>query len=46
MLYDRAGGKHMELAESFDRSVDEIVCRRDGKRIYFTAENEGEKPLY
>jgi dipeptidyl aminopeptidase/acylaminoacyl peptidase len=46
MLYDRAGGKHIELAESFDRSVDEIVWSADSKRIYFTAENEGEKPLY
>ncbi len=45
MLYDRAGGKHIELAESLDRSVDEIVWSADGKRIYFTAENEGEKPL-
>src|SRR4030088_1186781 len=46
MVYDRAGGKHMELAESFDRSVDEIVWSADGKRIYFAAENEGEKPFY
>src|SRR5882672_7982512 len=46
MLYDRAGGKHIELAESLDRSVDEIVWSADGKRIYFAAENEGEKPLY
>jgi dipeptidyl aminopeptidase/acylaminoacyl peptidase len=46
MLYDRAGGKHTELAESFDRSVDEIVWSADSKRIYLTAENEGEKPLY
>jgi dipeptidyl aminopeptidase/acylaminoacyl peptidase len=46
MLYDRAGGKHIELAESFDRSVDEIIWSADSKRTYFTAENEGEKPLY
>ena len=46
MLYDRAGGKHMELAESFDRSVDEIVWSADSRRIYFTAESEGEKPFY
>jgi dipeptidyl aminopeptidase/acylaminoacyl peptidase len=46
MLYERAGGKHNESAESFDRSVDEIVWSADSKRIYFTAENEGEKPFY
>src|SRR4029077_18527630 len=46
MLYDRAGGKHIELAESFDRSVDEIVWSGDSKRIYFSAESEGEKPFY
>jgi dipeptidyl aminopeptidase/acylaminoacyl peptidase len=46
MLYDRAGGKQIELAESFDRSVDEIVWSADSKRIYFTAENEGENPFY
>jgi dipeptidyl aminopeptidase/acylaminoacyl peptidase len=46
MLYDRAEGKHIELAESFDRSVDEIVWSADSKRIYFSAENEGKKPFY
>ena len=46
MLYDRASGKHIELTGSFDRSVDEIVWSADSKRIYFTAENEGEKPFY
>jgi dipeptidyl aminopeptidase/acylaminoacyl peptidase len=46
LLYDRSGGKHIELTESFDRSVDEIVWSADNRRIYFTAENEGEKPFY
>ncbi|MCU1341971.1 MAG: peptidase prolyl oligopeptidase active site domain protein, partial [Candidatus Acidoferrum typicum] len=46
LLYDRAGGKHVELTGSFDRSVDEIVWSADSKRIYFTAENEAEKPFY
>jgi dipeptidyl aminopeptidase/acylaminoacyl peptidase len=45
-LYDRAAGKHIELTESFDRSVDEILWSADSKGIYFSAENEGEKPLY
>lgn len=46
LLYDRASGKHIALTESFDRSVDEIVWSADSRRIYFTAENEGEKPLF
>jgi dipeptidyl aminopeptidase/acylaminoacyl peptidase len=46
LLYDRAGGKQIALTEPFDRSVDEIVWSADSKRIYFTAENEGEKPFY
>jgi dipeptidyl aminopeptidase/acylaminoacyl peptidase len=46
MLYDRAAGTHTELAESFDRSVDEIVWSPDSKHIYFTALNEEEQPVY
>ena len=46
MLYDRAGGTHTEVAESFDRSVDEIVWSRDSKEIYFTATSEAEQPIY
>jgi dipeptidyl aminopeptidase/acylaminoacyl peptidase len=46
MLYDRAAGTHTELAESFDRSVDEIVWSPDSKHIYFTALNEAEQPVY
>jgi dipeptidyl aminopeptidase/acylaminoacyl peptidase len=46
MLYDRAAGKHTELAESLDRSADEIVWSADSKRIYLSAESEGEKPFY
>jgi dipeptidyl aminopeptidase/acylaminoacyl peptidase len=46
LLYDRAGGKQIALTEPFDRSVDEIVWSADSQRIYFTAENEGEKPFY
>jgi dipeptidyl aminopeptidase/acylaminoacyl peptidase len=46
VLYDRASGKQIERAESFDRRVDEIDWSADSQRIYFTAENEGEKPVY
>jgi dipeptidyl aminopeptidase/acylaminoacyl peptidase len=46
MLYDRAGGTHREVGESFDRSVDEIVWSPDSKKLYFTAANEAEQPIY
>jgi dipeptidyl aminopeptidase/acylaminoacyl peptidase len=34
------------LTEDFDRWVDSVVWSPDAKRIYFTAENEGEAPIY
>src|SRR5579871_912305 len=46
MLYDRARGGSTEVAESFDRSVDEILWARDSKNIFFTAENEVYQPVY
>lgn len=46
MLYDRPGETHIEVAGSFDRSVDEIIWSPDSKEIYFTAESEAEQPLY
>ncbi|NDQ56745.1 MAG: S9 family peptidase [Acidipila sp.] len=41
MLYDRASGKHTNLSENFDRSVDTIAWAPDGKSLYFTAEDRG-----
>ena len=46
MLYDRQSGKNANLSEAFDRSVDGIVWSRDSKLIYFTAEDETQKPVY
>jgi len=46
MLYDRASGHSSNLTEAFDRSVDEILWSADGKRVFFTAETEGENPIY
>jgi len=46
MLYDRQTGKTENLTESFDRSADELAWSADSKRIYFTAENETQKPIY
>ncbi|HKW63400.1 MAG TPA: hypothetical protein VJN89_12705, partial [Candidatus Acidoferrum sp.] len=46
MLYDRQSGKNENLSEGFDRSADELAWSADSKTIYFTAENETQKPLY
>lgn len=46
MLYDRQTGKIENLTEGFDRSADELAWSADSKSIYFTAENETQKPLY
>ncbi len=46
MLYNRQSGKSETLSEKFDRSADELAWSPDGKTIYFTAENETQKPLY
>ena len=46
MLYDRQSGKSENLSEEFDRSADELAWSADSKTIYFTAENETQKPIY
>ncbi len=46
MLYDRAAGRIENLTEAFDRSADELAWSPDSKTIYFTAENETQKPEY
>jgi dipeptidyl aminopeptidase/acylaminoacyl peptidase len=46
MLYDRQTGKIENLTEAFDRGADELAWSADGKTIYFTAENETQKPVY
>ena len=46
MLYDRHTGKIETLTQGFDRSADELAWSADSKSIYFTAENETQKPLY
>jgi dipeptidyl aminopeptidase/acylaminoacyl peptidase len=46
MLYDRQSGKSENLSEGFDRSADELAWSADSKTIYFTAENETQKPVY
>jgi dipeptidyl aminopeptidase/acylaminoacyl peptidase len=46
MLYDRQSGKIENLSEGFDRSAEELAWSADSKTIYFTAENETQRPLY
>ncbi len=46
MLYERATGKITDVAPNFDRWVDSMAWAPDSKTIYFTAENEGEAPIY
>jgi dipeptidyl aminopeptidase/acylaminoacyl peptidase len=46
MLYDRAAGRIENLTETFDRSAEELAWSPDSKTIYFTTENETQKPIY
>ena len=46
MLYDRESGKKVNLTEGFDRSAEELSWSADSKTIFFTAENETQKPVY
>ncbi len=46
MLYERATGKITDVSPNFDRWVDSMCWSPDSKTIYFTAENEGEAPIY
>jgi dipeptidyl aminopeptidase/acylaminoacyl peptidase len=46
MLYERATGKITDVSPNFDRWVDSMCWSPDSKTVYFTAENEGEAPIY
>ncbi len=46
MLYERATGKITDVTPNFDRWVDSMAWSPDSKTVYFTAENEGEAPIY
>ena len=46
MLYERATGMITDLTPTFDRWVDSMTWSPDSKTIYFTAENQGEAPIY
>jgi len=46
LVYDRAAGRIENLTETFDRSAEELAWSPDSRTIYFTAENETQKPVY
>ncbi|MDR7067719.1 dipeptidyl aminopeptidase/acylaminoacyl peptidase [Pseudoxanthomonas japonensis] len=46
MSMDLDNGKVREIAPNWDRSADSIVLSDDGKRIYTTAQEVGEHPLF
>src|SRR2546427_695134 len=46
MLYDRQTGKHTNVNEGFDRSIEGMVWTPDSKTIYFLAEDRGHKPVF
>jgi len=46
MAMDAAGGQPREIAAAWDRSADGITLSADGKRIYTTAQDMGEHPLF
>jgi dipeptidyl aminopeptidase/acylaminoacyl peptidase len=46
MLYDRSSGKTMNRTEDFDRSVESYAWTPDSARIYFSAEDKAEMPVY
>ncbi len=46
MLYERATGKITDVMPNFDRWVDSMAWSPDSNSIYFTAENEGQAPIY
>ena len=46
MAMDAAGGTPREIAAAWDRSADGITLSADGQRIYTTAQDMGEHPLF
>ncbi len=46
VLYERASGQIRSLTKDFDRWVGGFTWAPDSKSIYFSAENEGEAPIW
>ena len=45
-IYDRQAGQMRDAMPAFDRSVESLTWARDGKAIFFTAEDHGVAPIY
>ncbi len=45
-LIERATGKITNLTENFDRWVESVAWAPDSSKLYFTAEDAGESPIY
>jgi dipeptidyl aminopeptidase/acylaminoacyl peptidase len=46
IVYERATGKAANLTAAIDRSVDEIMWSKDGKSVYFSAQDEAYNSLF
>ncbi|MGO9480259.1 MAG: prolyl oligopeptidase family serine peptidase [Candidatus Kryptoniota bacterium] len=46
MLYDRKGGTIINLTETYDRSVDEVVWASDSKELYFNSDDDGYHDIF
>jgi dipeptidyl aminopeptidase/acylaminoacyl peptidase len=46
MLYDRSTGKHVNLTDNFDQSVEAYQWTPDSRSIYFQSEAKAEMPIY
>jgi dipeptidyl aminopeptidase/acylaminoacyl peptidase len=46
VIYQRKSGESRNATQTFDRSVDSLTWAPDSKRIFFTAEDRGEMPIY
>jgi dipeptidyl aminopeptidase/acylaminoacyl peptidase len=45
-IIERASGKIINLTESFDRWVDSVAWAPDSSKLYFTAGDAGDSPIY
>ena len=46
MLYDRKTGEKKNLTENFNRWIGSFAWQASSYRLYFTAEDKGESPIY
>ncbi len=46
VLFDRSSGKHINLTESFDYSVDDVRWTSDSKSLYFSADDKGNVSIF